>query len=177
MSRRRRLSRRDLIRAAPIAGAGAVALAVGAVTGSPEATQRTSGRCRFCLLHCDLEGRVSGSTLHRVDGDTAGETHGFLCQHGRALPSVVHSPERLRRPLLRHGDRLVETSWAEALGFVAERMQRVRARYGPEAVAFQTGWPLVRHPLMDWIQRLARAWGTPNVASVASLCETSGRMA
>ena len=53
---------------------------------------------------------------------------------------------------------------------------RVRARFGPEAVAFQTGWPLVRHPLMDWIHRLARAWGTPNVVSVASLCETAGRM-
>ena len=33
-----------------------------------------------------------------MDGDTAGETRGFLCQHGHALPSVVHSPERLRRP-------------------------------------------------------------------------------
>jgi anaerobic selenocysteine-containing dehydrogenase len=136
----------------------------------------TTGQCRFCLLHCDLAGRVSGSTLLRVDGDTAGETRGFLCHHGRALPGVVHSPERLRRPLVRRGDRLVETSWDEALGFIGERMEAVRARFGPEAVAFQTGWPLVRHPLMEWIQRLARAWGTPNVASVASLCETSGRM-
>jgi anaerobic selenocysteine-containing dehydrogenase len=165
-----------VLRAAPIAGAGAAAFAVGVVARSPEAARETSGRCRFCLLHCDLKGRVSASTLLRVDGDPAGETHGFLCQHGRVLPSVVHSPDRLRRPLLRRGDRLVETSWDEALGFVAERMKSVRARFGPEAVAIQTGWPLVRHPLMDWIQRLARAWGTPNVASVASLCETSGRM-
>ena len=176
MSRRRRLSRRDLLRAAPIAGAGAAALVVGAVARSPEVARVTSGRCRFCLLHCDLQGQVSGTTLLRVDGDLTGETRGFLCQHGRALPSVVHSPERLRRPLLRRGDRLVETSWDEALGFIGERMESVRARFGPEAVAFQTGWPLVRNPLTDWIQRLARAWGTPNVASVASLCETSGRI-
>ncbi len=162
--------------AAPIAGGGVVALAAGVVARSPEAPRLTSGRCRFCLLHCDLEGRVSANTLLRVDGSAAGETHDFLCHHGRALPSVVHSPERLRRPLLRRGARLVETSWDEALGFIAERMESVRARFGPEAVAFQTGWPLVRHPLMDWIQRLARAWGTPNVASVASLCESSGRM-
>lgn len=176
MSRRRRLSRRDVLRAAPIAGAGAAAIAAGAIARAPELPRLTRGRCRFCLLHCDLEGRVSASTLLRVDGDAAGENHGFLCHHGRALPSVVHSPERLRRPLLRSGDRLVEASWDEALGFIGERMESVRARFGPEAVAFQTGWPLVRHPLMDWIQRLARAWGTPNVASVASLCETSGRM-
>ena len=73
------------------------------------------------------------------------------------------------------------TGWSrrpgtEALGLIGERMAAVRARFGPEAVAFQTGWPLVRHPLMDWIQRLARAWGTPNVVSVASLCESAGRM-
>ena len=173
---RRRLSRRDLLRAAPIAGAGAAAVAVGAVARAPEPTRVTRGQCRFCLLHCDLAGRLSGSTLLRVDGDPDGETRGFLCQHGHALPAVVHSPERLRRPLVRRGDRLVESSWDEALAFIAERMARVRARFGPEAVAFQTGWPLVRHPLMDWIQRLARAWGTPNVVSVASLCETSGRM-
>jgi len=176
MSRRRRLSRRELFRAAPIAGAGAAAVAAGVVARAPPPTRLTRGQCRFCLLHCDLAGRVSGDRLLRVDGDPAGEARGFLCHHGHALPSVVHSPERVRRPLVRQGDRLVETSWDGALGLIGERMAAVRARHGPEAVAFQTGWPLVRHPLMDWIQRLARAWGTPNVVSVASLCETSGRM-
>ena len=176
MSRRRPLSRRDLLRAAPLAGAGAVAAAAGVASRALAPAAVTHGQCRFCLLHCSLQGRVSGNALLRVDGDTAGETRGFLCQHGHALPSVVHSPDRLRRPLIRRGDRLVEASWDEALGLVGERMAAVRARFGPEAVAFQTGWPLVRHPLMEWIHRLAQAWGTPNVISVASLCETSGRM-
>ncbi|HZJ54286.1 MAG TPA: molybdopterin-dependent oxidoreductase [Myxococcaceae bacterium] len=176
MSGRRRLSRRDLLRAAPIAGAGAAGVAAAVVARAPPPSRTTHGQCRFCLLHCPLAGTVSGSRLLRVDGDTAGETRGFICQHGRALPSVVHSPDRLRRPLVRHGERLVETSWEEALGLIGERMAAVRARFGAQAVAFQTGWPLVRHPLMEWIHRLARAWGTPNVASVASLCETSGRM-
>ncbi|HSP18961.1 MAG TPA: molybdopterin-dependent oxidoreductase, partial [Myxococcaceae bacterium] len=172
----RRLSRRDLLRAAPVAGAGAAAVAVGVAARAPEPARQTHGQCRFCLLHCDLSGQVSGSRLLRVDGDIAGETRGFPCQHGHALPSVVHAPERLRRPLVRRGERLVESSWDEALEFIGERLAQVRARFGPEALAIQTGWPLVRHPLMDWIQRLARAWGTPNVVSVASLCETAGRM-
>ncbi len=176
MSRRPRLSRRDLLRAAPIAGAGAAGIAAAVVARAPAPARTTHGNCRFCLLHCAYAGTISGRTLLRVDGNPAGETRGFLCQHGRALPSVVHSPDRLRRPLVRRGARLVEASWEEALGLVGERMAAVRARFGPQAVAFQTGWPLVRHPLMEWIHRLARAWGTPNVASVASLCETSGRM-
>jgi len=176
VTRRRRLTRRDLLRAAPIAGAGAAAVAVGAASRRPEPARELRGRCAFCLLHCDVVGRVRGERLVRVEGDVEGRTAGFVCLHGHALPDVVHSPERLRRPLVRRRDRLVETSWEEALGFVAERMQAVRARFGPEAVVFQTGWPLVRHPLCGWIQRLARAWGTPNVVSVGSLCETAGRM-
>ncbi|MGZ3481898.1 MAG: molybdopterin-dependent oxidoreductase, partial [Myxococcaceae bacterium] len=125
------MSRRDLLRAAPIAGAGAAAVAVGVAARAPEPAHRTRGQCRFCLLHCDLAGQVSGTRLLRVDGDSGGETRGFLCQHGHALPSVVHSPERLRTPLVRLGDRLVETSWDEALAFVGERMAQVRARFGP----------------------------------------------
>ena len=113
MSRRRRLSRRDLLRAAPIAGAGAAGVAAAVVARAPAPVRTTHGNCRFCLLHCALAGSVSGQALLRVDGDTAGETRGFLCHHGRALPSVVHSPDRLRRPLVQRGGRLVETSWEE----------------------------------------------------------------
>ena len=177
MSRgRRRLTRRDLLKAAPAAGAGAGVAAL-AMTGSTATrTHQVTGHCRFCLLHCGLIATVQGNRLVRVDGDPSSSTRGFLCLHGHALPEVVHSPERLQTPMIRCAGQLRPASWSEALAFVAERMQSVRERFGPEAVVFQTGWPLVRHPLGEWVQRLAAAWGTPNVVSVASLCETAGRI-
>ena len=64
---------------------------MGAVARSPAEARLTRGRCRFCLFHCDLAGHVSGSTLLRVDGDSGGETRGFLCHHGRALPSLAQA--------------------------------------------------------------------------------------
>lgn len=173
---RRRFTRRDLLKAAPAAGAGAGAAALAMAGTSAAKTHQVTGHCRFCLLHCGLVGTVQGSRLVRVDGDPSSSTRGFLCLHGHALPEVVHSSERVRTPLVRRAGRLRPASWSEALAFVAERMQGVRERFGPEAVVFQTGWPLVRHPLGDWVQRLAAAWGTPNVVSVGSLCETAGRM-
>ncbi len=153
----RRLSRRDLLRAAPIAGAGAAAVAVGMAARAIPAGRHVTRR-PVPLLPAPLRSRWKGvgTTLLRVDGDTAGETRGFLCQHGHALPEVVHSPERLRTPLVRRGDRLVETSWDEALAFVGERMAAGARPLRAEAVAFQTGWPLVRHPL-DGVDSTARA--------------------
>ena len=40
----------------------------------------------------------------------------------------------------------------------------------------QTGWPFVRHRIVGVLQRFCHAFGTPNLATVASLCEASGRM-
>jgi len=172
----RRLTRRDLFKAAPIACAGVAAAGVGLAARHPGSTEKVRGSCRFCLLHCGLVATVQGGRLLRVDGDLDSPTKGFLCLHGHALPEVVHSRERVRMPLLRRGESLEEVSWSEALGLISERLHQVRGEFGPEALVLQTGWPLVRHPLTEMIQRLGQAWGTPNVVSVGSLCETAGRM-
>ncbi|GIJ44374.1 molybdopterin oxidoreductase [Virgisporangium aliadipatigenens] len=42
----------------------------------------------------------------------------------------VHSPDRLTRPLVREGDRLVETDWDTAMGRIVERSKQLLARPG-----------------------------------------------
>ncbi|MBX7101963.1 MAG: molybdopterin-dependent oxidoreductase [Myxococcaceae bacterium] len=173
----RRPSRRDLLKLAPLAGAG---LAVGGLAGLGRGAltrQSRKGTCRFCLLHCGIEAISEGGRLVRVEGDLASHTRGFVCLHGYALPEIVQSERRLRAPLVRKGERLVEVSWAEALDFVARKLASLREQHGARTLAIQTGWPLVRHPMQQVLHRFARAFGTPNVASVASLCEASLRMA
>ncbi|MBK7857832.1 MAG: molybdopterin-dependent oxidoreductase [Archangiaceae bacterium] len=173
---RRRLTRRELFAAAPVAGVAGTALAVGLHAHRSAASVTSKGVCRFCLLHCGIEVTTRGGQLVRVQGDVSSRTRGFLCQHGHALPEVVHSDERLRAPLVRRGDTLHEVSWAEALGLVADRLLELERKHGAEALVVQTGWPLVRHPLPGLLHRFCRAYGTPNLASVASLCESSLRM-
>jgi len=171
----KKLTRRDLFKAAPIAGAAAAAGALG-FRPAAEARVTTRGVCRFCLLHCGIEVTTEGSRVVRVQGDLQSRTRGFICQHGYALPEVVHAPERVRTPLLRRGERLVPVTWSDALAFVAARLEQVKQRWGPEALMVQTGWPLVRHPLVGLLHRFCRAFGSPNLVSVASLCEASLRM-
>ena len=48
-------------------------------------------------------------------------------------------PDRVRAPLLRASvrgeEKWTEVTWDEALGHVAEKLQTIKAEYGPEAVA------------------------------------------
>jgi anaerobic selenocysteine-containing dehydrogenase len=169
------LSRRQLLKLAPLGGlaaAGGAAL----VATQAQATVKVKGTCRFCLMHCGVVATSRGGRLERVEGDLDSRTRGFLCLHGHALREVVHSRERLTTPLMRSGDGFVPLSWADALGEIALRLNAIKARHGAESFLIQTGWPLVRHPLIGLLHRFARAFGSPNVATVASLCEASVRM-
>lgn len=130
---RKRFSRRDLVKAAPIGAAlaGAGVLGVGAM-GS-EATAATKGTCRFCLMHCGIIGHTKGARLEKVEGDLSSRTKGFICEHGFALREMVHSGARLKHPMVRRGDAFHEVSWDDALGEVAKGLEAVKAKYGPEA--------------------------------------------
>ncbi|MDQ0259133.1 molybdopterin oxidoreductase family protein [Sinomonas atrocyanea] len=48
------------------------------------------------------------------------------------------SPDRLTRPLVREGGRLVETDWDTAMGRIVGRTQELLAEQGPSAVGFYT---------------------------------------
>ncbi len=170
------LRRRDLLKAVPVAGVGAAVLGLGWAGKERREGRRTHGVCRFCLIHCGVTATTQGDRLVRVEGDVASKTKGFLCLHGHAMPEVVHSERRVRMPLVREGDTFREVGWNEALARIAERLQQVKAEFGPEALAVQTGWPLVRHPLVGLLHRFCQAFGTPNLATVGSFCETAGRM-
>ncbi len=170
---RRAWTRRDALKATPIAAAGLAALGLAIGRHQAGAASEHRGTCRFCLMHCGLVATVRGGELQKVEGDLHSKTRGFLCEHGYALRELVHSGERIRHPLVRRGDAFHEVSWDEAFSEIATRLGALTHK---EHLALQTGWPLVRHPLVGLLHRFARAFGTPNVATVASLCESTLRM-
>ncbi|MFF7155146.1 molybdopterin-dependent oxidoreductase [Streptomyces sp. NPDC008139] len=64
--------------------------------------------------------------------------------HGRLGPKDLFgwqanaSPDRLRRPLVREGGRLVECDWPTAMGRVVARSQELLDEHGPGAIGFYT---------------------------------------
>ncbi|GAA1661040.1 molybdopterin oxidoreductase family protein [Kribbella alba] len=93
--------------------------------------------CPYCALQC-------ATTLHPVGrpGAVAVQPRDFptnrggLCRKGWTAPEVLTVPDRLTRPLVRDAaGELVETSWDEALDFVADRIRVLQAAHGNDAVA------------------------------------------
>jgi anaerobic selenocysteine-containing dehydrogenase len=86
----------------------------------------------------------------------------------------VH-PNRLKHPQKRVGPRgegkWQQVTWDDALGEIAERLNRTKEMYGPGAFGIGLGEP--KGLEFAFGQRLAGAFGTPNVATPSHLCAAS----
>jgi anaerobic selenocysteine-containing dehydrogenase len=134
--------------------------------------------CNLCgLCGCGMEVTVQDGKVVQVRGDKDHpENRGALCPKGRAMLDVLYSPERLRQPLKRAGQRgdgrWESISWDEALDLIAEKLQQVRDDAGPEAVWFHkgAGHDLCGGDVRLYLHRLANLFGTPNVSCPFYVC-------
>ena len=103
--------------------------------------------CGVCPGGCGVEVTLEAGRLTDIRPQT-GAPFGAICMRGRHAPEVVYSPDRLKTPLIREGERgegrFREASWEEALDRVAAGMTRIRDRHGPEAMASHCGRGSVR---------------------------------
>lgn len=92
-----------------------------------------------CPDCCALRITVESNRVVKLEGDPEHPiTQGFACVKTYRYPERQHHPERLRYPLKRVGakgeGRFVRVSWEAALDEIAERLQAIIDRYGPESV-------------------------------------------
>jgi anaerobic selenocysteine-containing dehydrogenase len=121
---------------------------------------------------------VEDGRLIAVEPDPTHPTGRNLCIKGKAAPELVHHPDRLLHPLRRtrpKGDPdpgWERISWDEALHWAAERLQRIAAVHGPEAVAFAVTTPsgTAMSDGISWVERLVRAFGSPNIVYATEIC-------
>jgi thiosulfate reductase/polysulfide reductase chain A len=121
--------------------------------------------CDLCFWKCNAIATVRDGVLWKIEGNPEDPlSRGRLCPRGTGGVGAHFDSDRLRAPLLRASvrgeEKWIEVTWDEALRHVAERMQKIKADYGPEAVAFFShglGGTFLKHTL--------RAFGSPNSAA------------
>jgi anaerobic selenocysteine-containing dehydrogenase len=135
--------------------------------------ERFKAVCRMCHGGCGtIVERVNG-TIKRVLGDKENPINrGALCSKaGPASVEQLYHPGRLDYPLIRAGEKgegkWRRVSWDEALDFIAEKMKKIKAEHGAEAVAFGRGTGINNTHI---VSRLANLFGTPNVTAIAYFC-------
>jgi anaerobic selenocysteine-containing dehydrogenase len=134
--------------------------------------------CPLCVSRCGARAEVSDGTFVALRPDPSHPTGKALCLKGKAAPEIVYHRSRLSHPLRRTRPKGVadpgweRITWDEALDTVAERLQAAATADGPESVAFSSSSPSTSaiSDAVDWIQRLIRAFGSPNYCNYMELC-------
>jgi len=132
--------------------------------------ERTATTCTYCGVGCQLDLHVKDGHVVKV-GTRIGApvSEGNLCVKGRFAFDFVDHPDRLKVPLVRDGNgELVEATWDEALDRCAEGIRGVKAKHGPDALAFLTSSRCTNEENY-LLQKVARGVvGTNNVHSCAA---------
>jgi formate dehydrogenase major subunit len=105
-----------------------------AAFGEPSRVVRTT--CAYCGVGCGFDAGVrDGRVIRLLPADDAPSNLGHACMKGRFGWSYIYAPDRLRRPLLRRGERREPLSWEAAVEHLAGEFTRIRDRHGPDALA------------------------------------------
>jgi len=93
-----------------------------------------------------------------------------MCPKGLCAIKQLDDPDRLTKPLRRKGENgWEELSWEDALDLAAEKLERIKTVYGPEALL----WFSEDHSFTHIQQDFCRAYGTPNYMNHANLCDVA----
>ena len=128
--------------------------------------------CTLCYHSCGTRVTVEGGRATKIRGLAAHPLNqGRLCPKGANALDVVYSPDRLKQPLERTGKGFVPVSWETALDGIAEKLDRLKERFGPEVIGFFCGSIGVENLEMSTLVHLMRSGlGSPNFFSVESIC-------
>ena len=140
--------------------------------------ERIRGYCALCVSRCGSIALVENGRFVALEPDPSHPTGKALCAKGRAAPEIVYHSDRLLYPMKRtrpKGDPdpgWQRISWDEALDLTAARLRKIAEEHGPESVVFSVASPSTSASAdaIVWIERLARAFGSPNKAVSMELC-------
>ncbi|MDD4029740.1 MAG: molybdopterin-dependent oxidoreductase, partial [Caldisericia bacterium] len=102
----------------------------------PMETTTTKQVCSYCSIGCNILLETRGNMAVRALPDPDSKVdHGLLCVKGRFGYNTVRNEKRLKNPLIRLHNELIETTWEEALFYTAKKLESVRFRYGSDSIA------------------------------------------
>ena len=99
--------------------------------------------CRICEATCGLKATIDGDRVVALEPDHDHVvSKGYSCIKGLRYHEIHHSPDRLRVPLKRVGDRFEEISWEQALGEIGAKVRQLVQEHGGDSVSAYLGNPI-----------------------------------
>jgi anaerobic selenocysteine-containing dehydrogenase len=129
--------------------------------------------CYMCACRCGIKVWLQDGQVRYIQGNRDHPVNqGVLCAKGASGIMQHYSPARLRKPLLRVGERgsgeFREIEWDEALDLAASWLKPIRER-NPDELAFFTGRDQSQALTGWWAQQ----FGTVNYAAHGGFCSVN----
>ncbi|HET7611480.1 MAG TPA: molybdopterin-dependent oxidoreductase [Rhodanobacteraceae bacterium] len=129
--------------------------------------------CYMCACRCGIRVHLKNGRVRFIDGNPDHPVNrGVICAKGSSGIMQHYSPARLRKPLLRVGERgerkFREIEWDEALALATKWLGDIRAR-NPDELAFFTGRDQSQALTGWWAQQ----FGTINYAAHGGFCSVN----
>lgn len=118
--------------------------------------------CEICFWKCGLVARVEDGKVVKLEGNSQNpQSRGRLCARGQGGIGLLYDKDRLKTPLIRTGERgdgkYKKVSWDEAYSYIADKMNTIKEKYGPESMA------LFAHGTGGgYMANFIEAYGSPN---------------
>ncbi len=168
----------DLVKAVePDAGYGAILKVSESESAMRDSRiRRTKTVCTYCGVGCSFEVWTKDRHILKV-APSEGPTNGIsTCIKGKFGWDFVNSADRLTQPLIRENDKFRPASWDEALDLIARRFGEIKARSGPDSLAFISSSKCTNEESY-LMQKLARAViGTNNMDNCSRYCQAPATM-
>ncbi len=130
-------------------------------------TKQIPTYCNICFWKCGAIAHIKDGELWKITGNPNDPlSEGRLCPRGTGGIGAYYDPTRLKAPLIRKKgskrgeDKWQVVTWDEALGYIADKMNDIKDKYGPESIAafsHGTGGKFIKHTL--------KAFGTRNIVA------------
>ncbi len=174
------MNRRQFLKGSLLATGGAFAAMNGLGTflpGKPRplmaagVMKTVHSSCEMCRNQCPVAVQVQDGKVVKVDGNPNDAAFGgVICARGQAAPTLLYDPQRLKKPMIRTGDRgtgkFKEVSWDEAYTYIAEKVKDIQQKYGSESIVFTSR----KGPHDAFFRTIAAGIGSPNTFSHESTC-------
>jgi formate dehydrogenase major subunit len=138
--------------------------------------KKTKTVCTYCGVGCSFDIWTKDRHILKVEPGP-GPVNGIsTCVKGKFAWDYVNADDRLTTPLIRDGNSFREASWDQALSLIAQKFNTVKAKHGPDALAFIASSKCTNEESY-LMQKLARAViGTNNIDNCSRYCQTPATM-
>jgi len=138
--------------------------------------KKTKTVCTYCGVGCSFDVWTKDRHILKIEPGPGPANGISTCVKGKFAWDYINSDDRLTRPLIRQGDRFVESTWEEALTLIASKFTEIKSTHGPDALGFIASSKCTNEESY-LMQKLARAViGTNNVDNCSRYCQTPATM-